>query len=266
MDNQETNNRQILIAFTIGELILFIMFIVGISYIYQYVAASNSNKQIYEEISSTITNEQALPTESELETPVIPENVQKVISLKEENQDVVGWIQIDDTIINYPVLQSTTDKDYYLTHNYKKEKSKYGSIYLNQASNLTDTYSNSIIYGHNMKDEQMFNSLLKYQNKVFYDEHSSIKVATENEENEYTIVCVFKSKVFYQDDENVFRYYQYTNLDDEKTYNNYINNCKKIQLYDTGITANYGEQLITLTTCEYSQDNGRFVIVAKKVH
>ena len=266
MDNQETNNRQVILAFTIGELILFIMFIVGISYIYQYVAASNGNKQIYEEISSTITNEQAPPTESEVETPVIPENVQKVISLKEENQDVVGWIQIEDTIINYPVLQSTTDKDYYLTHNYKKEKTKYGSIYLNQASNLADTYSNNIIYGHNMKDEQMFNHLLKYQNKAFYDEHSSIKVATENGENEYTIVCVFKSKIFYQDEENVFRYYQYTNLNDEETYNNYINNCKKIQLYDTGVTANYGEQLITLITCEYSQENGRFVVVAKKVH
>ena len=130
--------------------------------------------------------------------------------------------------------------------------------------NILNNNSNLIVYGHNMKDNQMFNSLLKYEDKNFYDNHKTIKISTNNEENEYSIVSVFKSRIFYQDETNVFRYYNYINFDNEQTYNEYIENCKKIQLYDTGISANYGEQLITLITCEYSQENGRMVLVAKK--
>ena len=192
-----------------------------------------------------------------------PENVQKVINLKNENEDIKGWIQIEDTIVDYPILQ-TTDNDYYLTHNYKKEKSKYGSIYLNKKSDISNKFSNVIIYGHNMKDEQMFNTLLKYENKEFYNSHKTIKITTENKEYECSIICAFKSRIFYQDEENVFRYYKYTEFENEEKYNEYIKNCKEIQLYDTGISAQYGEQLITVITCEYSQENGRMVIVAKR--
>ncbi len=115
-----------------------------------------------------------------------------------------------------------------------------------------------------MKDGQMFNNLLKYKDKSFYDNHKTIKIATNNEESEYSIVAVFKSRIFYQNENNVFRFYNYINFNDEQTYNEYIENCKKIQLYETGVSAIYGEQLITLITCEYSQENGRMVIVAKK--
>lgn len=254
----EDKNKNLIIVFTVADVILLIIFLVGITYIAQYYKLSNNNKQIYNDIATTntenITNE-------------VAENVQKVTNLKQENQDVVGWIQIDNTIINYPMLQSTDkDKDYYLTHNYKHEKSKYGSIYLYKDSNITDVNSNVIIYGHNMKDEQMFNTLLKYENKDFYNEHKTIKIATEQAENEYEIVSVFKSRVFYQDEKDVFRYYNYTDFKDAKTYNEYVQNCKKLQLYDTGVSAEYGEQLITLITCEYSQENGRIVVVAKKIN
>ena len=266
-ETMEDRKNNLVIVFTVADVILLIIFLVGITYITQYYKSSNSNKQIYNDIATNITNN---ITETETITNgtianEVPENVQKVINLKQENQDTVGWIQIEDTIVDYPLLQSTDkDKDYYLTHNYKNEKTKYGSIYLYKDSNITDINSNVIIYGHNMKDEQMFNTLLKYENKDFYNKHSSIKVATENKENEYTIVSVFKSRIFYQDEKDVFRYYNYTNFEDEKTYNEYIENCKKIQLYDTGVSAEYGEKLITLITCEYSQENGRMVVVAKK--
>ena len=253
----EDKNKNLIIVFTVADVILLIIFLVGITYITQYYKLSNNNKQIYNDIAITNT---------ETTTNEVAENVQKVTNLKQENQDVVGWIQIDNTIINYPMLQSTDkEKDYYLTHNYKHEKSKYGSIYLYKDSNITDVNSNVIVYGHNMKDEQMFNTLLKYVNKDFYNEHKTIKIATEQTENEYEIVSVFKSRVFYQDEENVFRYYNYTDFKDAKTYNEYVQNCKKLQLYDTGVTATYGEQLITLITCEYSQDNGRMIVVAKKI-
>lgn len=279
MDNKEINKKQIILVITVADIILFILFIVGITYIVQYFKDSQNNKQIYDEIIIDATNIENNETDQQVlnehiednvesvQTVEISENMQKVITLKQENQDVIGWIQIDNTIINYPLLQSTNkDKDYYLTHNYKQEKTKYGSIYLNKLSDISNVYSNSIIYGHNMKDEQMFNTLLKYENQDFYNEHKTIKIATEKKESEYLIICAFKSRIFYQNEQDVFRYYNYTNFEDEKTYNEYIQNCKQIQLYDTGVTATYGEKLITLITCEYSQDNGRMVVVAKKIN
>ena len=184
-------------------------------------------------------------------------------NLKQENEDIIGWIQIDNTLIDYPVLQAT-DNNYYLTRNYKKEKSKYGSIFAKSECDIKNNNSNVIIYGHNMKDEQMFNTLLKYENKNFYDEHKEIKIATESEESKYSIISVFKSRVFYQDEKDVFRYYNYTKFDNEEEYNTFIKKCKEIQLYDTGVSAQYGEQLVTLITCEYSQVNGRMIVVAKK--
>lgn len=122
-----------------------------------------------------------------------------------------------------------------------------------------------LFIGHYMKNGQMFADLWKYKDKKFYDSNSIIKIATEEGENEYEIISVFKSRVFYQDEKNVFRFYNYYNFENENQYNEYINNCRKIQLYDTGKTAIYGEQLVTLITCEYSQENGRFVVVAKKI-
>lgn len=116
-----------------------------------------------------------------------------------------------------------------------------------------------------MKNGQMFADLWKYKDKNFYDSNSIIKIATEEGENDYEIIFAFKSRVFYQDEKNVFRFYNYYNFENENQYNEYINNCRKIQLYDTGKNATYGEQLITLITCEYSQENGRFVVVAKKI-
>ena len=111
----------------------------------------------------------------------------------------------------------------------------------------------------------MFNTLLDYINESFYKEHKTIKIATEKEESNYSIVAAFKSRIFYQNEENVFRYYNYTKFNNEDDYNDFLENFKKMQLYDTGVSAEYGEQLITLITCEYSQENGRMIIVAKKV-
>ena len=192
------------------------------------------------------------------------ESINKVKELQEINADVKGWIQIKDTNINYPVLQ-TTDNDYYLTHNYKKQKNKYGSIYLKNEVNIDDNNSNLILYGHNMKDDKMFNNLLKYEDQNYYEEHKEITLVTQKEERKYQIIAAFKSRVFYQDEKNVFRYYNYTNFQTKEMFDEYIDNINRIKLYDTGVTANYQEQLLTMITCEYSQENGRMVVVAKRV-
>ncbi len=252
------HSKESVMSFKILAIIFLILCVIGIFYISCEFINSNKNKSMYENIDNTINE-----TQKDIVSKERTINMQKVINLKSENKDIIGWIQIENTLIDYPLLQ-TTDNSYYLTHNYKKEKSKYGSIYAKNKCNIQDNTSNIIIYGHNMKDAQMFNTLLKYEDINFYNEHKIIKIATEQKENKYEIVSVFKSRIFYQDEQNVFRYYNYTEFENEEKYNTFIEECKKIQLYDTEVSAKYGEQLITLITCEYSQENGRMVVVAKK--
>lgn len=257
-EKSSNKNKKIKIILVV---FLSIFLICAISYLaYNYFISSSKNKGLYDDLQQDIIPD---PTTDEL-AQVNNEFIEKVKELHQENADVKGWVRIDNTNINYPLLQ-TDNNDYYLTHNYKKEKSSYGSIFINSNCDIKNNNANVIIYGHNMKDNQMFKDLIKYQDKEFYEQHSIIKIATEENENDYEIISAFKSRVFYQDETNVFRFYQYYNFDNENKYNEYINNCKKIQLYDTGKTATYGEQLITLITCEYSQENGRMVLVAKKI-
>ena len=244
---------------TIISIVFFIIFIICIAYLIYNNYSKNKDKEVIKEVQEY---EPEVPVEEKQTDKT--DTMLKVEELQKSNQDVKGWIKIDNTIIDYPVVQGSDD-DYYLTHNYKKEKNKYGSIFLKSKCDLNAINSNLIIYGHNMKDAEMFNSLLKYADKTFYDEHKRINITTESEERQYEIVAVFKSRVFYKDEQNVFRYYNYINFENENKYNEYINNVKKEQLYDTGISANYGEQLITLITCEYSQENGRMIVVAKKI-
>lgn len=193
------------------------------------------------------------------------ERMLKVEELKKENKDIVGWLEIEGTNINYPVLQGI-DNEYYMTHTYNKEYSKDGSLFLDKDYNWDLPSTNLLIYGHNNKNGNMFNELLKYKEESFYREHPTIRFTTPKEDAKYEILSVFKSRVYYKNETNVFRYYYFINADKEEEYNNFIKNCKKVSLYNIETTAEYGEQLLTLSTCEYSQKNGRFAIVAKKIN
>ena len=155
----------------------------------------------------------------------------------------------------------SNDNDYYLYRNYKNEYSRYGSIFLDYKYDFSKDSQNFLIYGHNNNDEMMFNELLKYQEKEYFEAHPSINLITENDITNYKIVSVFKSQVYSQDATNVFRYYNYVDLSNEDTFTNYITNVKKASIYDIDIEPKLGDDIITLSTCEYSKPNGRFVIV-----
>ena len=179
--------------------------------------------------------------------------------LHKENEHVVAWIKIDGTNVDYPVLYSKDD--YYLNHNYKKEKVEEGSIYIDKYNTLND--KNLILHGHNMRNGDMFHDLLKYKEKSFYKNHKTIEFYTLDGYNEYEIISVFLSKVYKKTDD-VFKYYKYYGDKIKNNYDEYIENIKDLSLYDINLTAS-GEDLITLSTCEYSTENGRMVVVAKKV-
>jgi len=131
---------------------LFLALIISIVCIVPYYYNSLKNKQLYDDLDVEID----IATEEI--SKVNSAFVEKVKELQEENSDTKGWIRIEGTKINYPLVQ-TFDNDYYVLRNFKKEQSKYGSIFINCNSNIKDVNSNVIIYGHDMKDEQMFRTI-----------------------------------------------------------------------------------------------------------
>ena len=237
--------------------ILIIVFLISIAVLLLYLHNLNKEKQDNQNILENIKIDTAEVTEERTEKMIQLEELQK------ENEEIIGWIEIAETNINLPVCQAQ-DNSYYLTHNYKKEKATSGALFLDKDFNLDKPSTNYLIYGHRNKNGTMFEDLIKYKDEQFFKSHPTIKFTTTKEDTEYQIIAVFFSRVYYKDEQNVFRYYQFVNAESETEYNEYISNCKKASIYDTGATAEYGEQLLTLSTCEYSQEDGRFAIVAKK--
>lgn len=232
-----------------------IIIIAGIIYIGYYIYNQRSNSCDINDINVDETKV----------TDVVTKRMLQLEELKKQNEDIVAWIEIPNTNINFPVLQGN-DNEYYMTHSYNKSEYKDGSIFLDKDFKWEPQSSNFLIYGHNNKNGNMFQSLLEYKDENYYKEHPTIRFTTLKEDYEYEIISAFLSRVYYKSEQNVFRYYYFINAENETEYNEYIENCKECSLYDTGKTATYGEQLLTLSTCEYSQEDGRFAIVAKKAN
>lgn len=177
------------------------------------------------------------------------------------NNDVVGWIRIEGTNIYYPVMQNS---EYYLRRNIYKEYSTYGTPFLADYCNI-NLSDNLIIYGHHIKSGMMFADLDKYKSYDYYLNHKTIKLyklqGTETIEEEYKIISCFKTTV----NKGGFKYYNFFNATSEADYNSFLEQCRELSFYNTEDTAKYRDKLITLSTCEYSLNNGRMVVVAKKI-
>lgn len=190
------------------------------------------------------------------------ENTYNLENIAKINSDIIGWIKIDGTNIDYPIMQNG---DYYLHKDIYKNYSSHGTPYLAPFCNLKKS-DNLIIYGHHMKDNTMFSQLEKYKNYNFYLNHKYIKFFTiENGrtiENTYEVMIAFKT-IAYSDEG--FRYYSYTDFQNYEDYEEFVENCRNLEFYYTGVVGTHQDKYITLSTCEYSQKNGRMVVVAKKV-
>ena len=258
MNKKEKHSKKTNRLTKIIFIFFIIIFVCGIGYLTYYLYDRNKNNKDNEEILNDIEIDESKITETKTERMLQLEELQK------ENEEIIGWLEIEGTNINYPVLQ-TSDNDYYLTHNYKKEKASTGSIFLDKDFDLINGSSNYLIYGHRNKSGLMFEDLIKYAEEDFYKEHTKIKFTTNKDDSIYERLSVFYSRVYYKSEQNVFRYYYFVNANNEQEYNDFVNNAKKVSLYDTGVTAKYGDQLLTLSTCEYSQEDGRFAVVCKKI-
>lgn len=184
-------------------------------------------------------------------------------NLLNKNKKLIGWVKIDDTNIDYPVMQ-TVDNEYYLNHNLNQEYDKNGSIFMDKDCDVLKPSTNFIIYGHHMKNGQMFGGLDRYASKEYYEKHPYIQFDTIYDKGTWEVMYVFRSRV-YSEEEIVFKYYQFIDANSEQEFDSNMREMASMSLYDTGVTASYGDQLLTLSTCDYQEKNGRFVVVAKKI-
>lgn len=211
-------------------------------------------------VDSAAEEEHAEPILFTEEKTVLPE----LAELYRQNSDLAGWIQIADTNINYPVMHTPDNPDFYLKHSFDKEYSDYGCPYVQENCDVQKPSDNLIIYGHHMKNGSMFADLEKFKSQDFWQEHKTISFSTVTDRYEYEIVAVFKT-VVYTDSPDSFKYYYFVDAETPEDFSAFVEKCKELSLYDTGVSAEYGDKLITLSTCEYSHTNGRLVVVAKRI-
>ena len=192
----------------------------------------------------------------------------KYVNLYKKNSDIIGWLTVDGTNIDYPVMQTQDDPEFYLRRNFDKEYSVSGVPFLDAASDIFKPTSNWLLYGHNMKDGTMFHDLLEYADEDFYKSHKTIKFDTiyKGGQGEYEVLAAFYSRI-YPEDKTVFKYYNYAGITSEKDFNEYLQGVRALSQYETGVEAEYGDQLLTLSTCSYHVEDrmGRFAVVAKRI-
>lgn len=235
--------------------------------VYYFIAARNNAS--YEQLASLKGSDVLADAKDKNDfaihktTVQLPDVLDEYKTLYEKNKKLIGWLKIDDTIIDYPVMQ-TGDNSYYLEHNFNQEYDKNGSLFLDYNCSIYPRSTNLIIYGHHMKSGQMFGQLQKYAKQSYGEKHSIITFDSIYEKATYQVMYVFRSQV-YNEDDLVFKYYQFIDANSEKEFDSYMSEMAKMSLYDTGVTASYGDSLLTLSTCDNSQTDGRFVVVAKRI-
>ena len=197
----------------------------------------------------------------------LPDILPEYQEIYAENEDLVGWLQIDGTVINYPVLQSDSEEDsqFYLTHSFAKKKDKNGSLFMDCRNDFVDRDTNIIIYGHNMKSGAMFGTLKKYLEQDYLEKHAKIRFDTIYERGTYEVIGAFLSEVSYQD-EYTFRYYNFLNANNESEFQAFCVNVMQLSASKKGVLdAKYGDQLLTLSTCSSYTEEGRMFIIAKRI-
>ena len=262
--------KKIRLKFNIIIGLLTVIFVISSSFVaYYYIDSFKAKKGISvlrnqldrgENIKVPTDNiEQQQEALNEIEKRKL-ESYQK---LYEQNNDMVGWIQIEETTIDFPVMQKKSIKNYYLPRNFNKEYSFGGLPYVQENCDVFAPSDNVIIHGHRRSDGSMFYALLKYKDVEFYHQHPIINFDTIYECHQYEIIAVFSIKVNTGNDK--FPFYNYINFTSSADFDKYVDTCKEYALYDTKVTAEYGDKLITISTCDFSITDGRFLVVAKRI-
>lgn len=245
-----------------GFWICFMVLLISLFMVVHYYVSEDQAEEEFEALVELMEEVETTDVEEMNGDENVQSPLEKYQELFRMNNDMYGWISIDGTNINYPVMYAPDRKDYYLKKNFEKEYSAYGVPYIAEHCDPYEPSDNIIIYGHHMKNSSMFSDLMKYESEDFYHSQKTLNFDSMTEIAEYEIIAVFKTTAY---DDAGFKYYLFTDAETEEEFDSYINKCKTLSLYEIEASAEYGDQLITLSTCEYSRKNGRMVVVAKKM-
>ena len=237
--------------------VLGAILIVSVSLLTAYFWKSKQQAHLYSDLAA------ARKQNTQQETASEPEKQTSYRNLYLENADMVGWIQIEGTNIDYPVMQTSADPNYYLKHDFEKNYTDYGCPFMQADCDALARSDNLIIYGHNMKDGSMFADLAKYRSKDFWQDHKTVWFDTELGSCAYEIFAVIHTTM-QADAADAFPFYRFVDAASPEEFADYVSACKARALYDTGISADYGDKLLTLSTCDNITDGGRLLIIAKQ--
>ncbi len=253
----------------IRKLTAFALFLVAVAclgyitfYSYDYERTSADTEEIASlrysggKVSTTL----AYTLAADRDAPVLDE----FVDLLAKNRNLIGWLKIADTNIDYPVMQNG-DREYYLTHNFNQESDKNGCIFMDPDCDVLKPSTNLIVYGHHMSSGKMFGKLDLYKDPEYLKSHDTIQFDTIYEKGTYRIAYVFMDEV-HADNEITFKYYQFIDANSEEEFNSNISAIEKMALFDANIKVSYGDRLLTLSTCDKTETkDGRFVVLAKKI-
>ena len=221
---------------------------------------ASETTQSTEPSASTADSQTETTETTESSEPKILPWYQEVYDL---NHDMVGWIRIDGTVVDYPVMQTSVDnRDYYLRRDFDGSDATRGCIYVREECDVFTPSDNVTIYGHKMHDGSMFAVLLDYADKAVWEDNSLISFDTLYEYHTYQIFAVFNTTATVDEG---FKYHRMENAANKAEFDKFIATCKELAFYDTGITPQYGDKIICLSTCDYSLENGRFVVAAVRI-
>lgn len=264
-NNPEKKAKKIILDIMIVLLLLVAIVSGGYIVVYYYTSSQNEKKfeEIKEFVDEDIAYENGEPAYVKQGDDYILAKYKRIL---EENADFIGWLKIDGTNIDYPVMYTPNDPEYYLHTDFDGEYSAAGTLFVDSHSNPhKETSDNILIYGHNMKAGTMFHDLLSYEDEGFYKEHKLITFDTIDELGTYEVIAAMRTEVYADDDTEHYHYYEFFNAADKEEFDEYVSFAKSNTPYHIETTAEYGDKLITLSTCAYHNDNGRYVVVAKKI-
>lgn len=182
-------------------------------------------------------------------------------TLKTQNSDMVGWIRIEGTKLDYPVMQTPKDPEYYIHRDFGKQKSNYGIPFMEAVSRYEEPRTSLLIYGHHMRNGAMFAALQNYTKESYFRQHPYIQFDTISKAGSYQIVSVVKVDA----SSNTTPWKELLFAGSEKEFDQAWEVFRKQQFYETGTELQYGDQLLALVTCEYTLKDGRLMVIAKEI-
>lgn len=217
----------------------------------------------FDDLKSRSTDEKLNELKNSEEEVTVPDVLDEYAALYEENPDTIGWLKIEGTGIDNVVMHAPNEIDKYLHTDFYGNYSYRGCLFVDEYCDILRS-DNIIIYGHNMSDYSMFGSLMYYVSEDFYRQHKYISFDTIYEKQTYEIVAAIKTSILPEGSSD-FKYYEYTGQNDKESFNRYAAFIESNKLYGTDAALRQGDKILTLSTCAYHTDNGRFIVIARKI-